>query len=77
MTDAHAFAEFMRKFWAEEELFPMPVGERKRARERYGLRLAFEAGREYGQERAAPCVHCRFEDGHAEDCPVVLQGGGE
>ena len=73
MTDAHAFAEFMRKFWAEELLFPMPDSERERVRERYALRRAFEAGREYEREKAASCVHCRFEDGHAEDCPVVLQ----
>ena len=50
MTDAHAFSKFMRKFWAEEELFPMPVGARKRARERYGLLKAFDAGREYERE---------------------------
>ena len=74
MTDAHSFSKFMRKFWAEEELFPMPDSGRKRTRERYALLKAFEAGREYEREAGASCVHCRFEDGHAEDCPVVLQG---
>ena len=51
MTDAHAFSKFMREFWAKELLFPQPDNIRERARERYALRLAFDAGREYEREK--------------------------
>ena len=52
MTDAHAFSKFMRKFWAEEPLFPQPDNIRERVRERYVALKAFEAGRECEREKA-------------------------
>ena len=51
MTDDYAFAKFMRKFWAKEPLFPQPDSVRERTRERYALRVAFDAGREYEREK--------------------------